>query len=103
MPTGLAEHSQDQSKAVAVGFELSRIALMVAGVDKRKDRKALQQWKESNCLVVAAGPGMYKQVGCVAAAAGTDAAAAGDSAGYEQRGPRRKNDHWLVKSADVSW
>jgi hypothetical protein len=93
----LAGHLQDQNKAVAVEFEPSRIAAIVVGeVDRRKDRKALRQWRESNCPVVVAGPGMYRQVGSVVAAVG-------DSVGYERLVPRRMNDHWLAKNAGVSW
>lgn len=100
----LAAHLQDQNKAVAVEFELSRIAAIVVGeVDKRKDRKVLRQWRESNCPVVVAGPGMYRQVGGVVAAVVTDVAAVEDSVGYERLVPRRMNDHWLAKNADVSW
>lgn len=100
----LAEHLRDQNKAVAVEFEPSTIAAIVVGeVDKRKDRKALRQWRESNCPVVVAEPGMYRQVGGVVAAVVTDVAAVGDSVGFERLVPRRMNDHWLAKNAGVSW
>lgn len=101
----LAEHLRDQNKAVAVEFEPSTIAAIVVGeVDKKKDRKALRQWRESNCPVVVAGPGMYRQVGGVVAAVVTDVAAVGDSVVFERLVPRRANDHSLAKNAaGVSW